>query len=124
MTPLTEGELSQTTAQDGTALEENQLNQLLLIGALATVAEAAKDVVPVEADVLIEGIEYKEGGEQVGVTQSEDINDLMMLIHPDVIGVNRMEFNNIRLEGNPETFGNVHVQGIQVDQQIRVSSPR
>ena len=63
MTPLTEGELSQTTAQDGTALEENQLNQLLLIGALATVAEAAKDVVPVEADVLIEGIEYKEGGE-------------------------------------------------------------
>ena len=60
----------------------------------------------------------------MGVTQSADINDLMMLIHRDLIGVTIMEFNNIRLEGNPETFGNVHVQGIQVDQQIRVSSPR
>ena len=124
MTPLSEEELSDTTAQDGST-EEAQLNAVLLTSVLMVVASKVEEVVPIDADIVIDGVEYHSTSTaEVSDASSEALPGLTHLVHPNVVGVDRIEFNNIRLDNSLSTFGNVHISGVEVDQQLNISVPR
>ncbi len=124
LTPLSETDMGQVTARDGTALTDNQLNEALLIPHLISVVEAAKTAIPLDAEVIVEGIQYKKGTEPAESGSEQGINKALGLIQSNVTGVDRIEFNNIRLTNSPASFGSVQVQDIQVQQQIRVTEHR
>ncbi|GLQ29594.1 hypothetical protein [Litoribrevibacter albus] len=121
--PLSEEEMSLTTAQNGKALEEEQIEQVLASSVLLSAVNTIKEAVPLEADIELEGLEL-DGREVLiqGETteESEVVVGLNELLQASHITIDTIEFNNIRITGSPDTFGSTAVHGLQVDQSVQI----
>lgn len=117
--PLSDQEMSDTTAQNGKAIEEEQVEQLLASSMLVVVSEAVKEVLPLDADIEVEGLELD--GRAVEITDEGEIEiGINDILQASQITIDTLEFNNIRMTGAPETFGSAAVQGLQVDQSVHI----
>ncbi|MFC3150636.1 hypothetical protein ACFOEK_06340 [Litoribrevibacter euphylliae] len=121
--PLSEEEMSATSAQNGKALEEEQVEQLLATSVLLSAANTIKEAIPVEADIEVEGLEL-DGREVVIKGETTDASEVVVglneLLQASRITIDTIEFNNIRITDSPDTFGSTTVHGLQVDQSVQI----